>query len=312
MGLTKPIEQNLLSYQGTFMYLKNIIRGDGKMKLKKRLSMVLVFAMLMGTLGLSSPAYAMGNAGDQCVGQISLFAFNFSPKDWVLCDGRTLNKLEYQILFALIGNTFGGDGTTTFKVPDLTNASPVSGANYYMSTNGNFGFAADSLTIGEVCLLPDELVQRISTSGDYFLKCDGATYGITTYTNLYSIIGATFGGNGSSTFGVPNLTNASPLTGMSYYIVHNGMYPSMDGTLATDEFIGSIDLFAFTNRTFSNTAVCNGQTLVTANNQALFALVGNVYGGNAINFSIPDLRGAVPSPSFQYYMTKTGMYPYSD
>ncbi|MGE4214158.1 MAG: tail fiber protein [Anaerotignaceae bacterium] len=279
------------------------------MKLKKRLSMVLVFAALMSTLGLCSPAYAMANAGDECMGQISLLAIKDTPENWVLCDGSTLNIQEYPALFALIGNTFGGDYPTTFKVPDLTNASPVSGAKYYMSIKGNYGFDSGSLIIGEVCLLPDMLVQKTETLVSSFLKCDGSTYSIPSYSSLYSIIGTTFGGNGVNSFSVPDLTKASPLEGLSYYIVHDGMYPTMGGSIPTDEFMGSIDLFPFTNRTFSNTAVCNGQTLVTANNQALSSLVGTTYGGDTNNFAIPDLRGAVPSPSFRYYLITGGIFP---
>lgn len=279
------------------------------MKLKKRLSMVLVFAVLMCTLGLSSPVYAMGNAGYECTGQTSLFAFNYAPMGWVLCDGRILNVSEYPVLFALIGNTFGGDGTTTFALPNLTNASPISGAKYYMSIDGNWGFDASNLTIGEVCLLPDQLVQRTDALGSLFLKCDGSTYNISPYTAFFSVIGTAFGGNGTSTFSVPNLNNASPLAGLSYYIVCNGLYPSMDGSIGNEEFIGSIDLFAFTNRTFNNAAVCNGQTIATSSNGALYSLISTLYGGTTANFAVPDLRGAVPSPNFRYYMITVGCYP---
>lgn len=279
------------------------------MKLKKRLSMVLVFAVLMSTLGLSSPAYAMGNAGDQCIGQISLFAFDFEPMGWVLCDGRTLSISENTALYSLIGTTFGGNGTTTFGVPNLTNASPISRAKYYMSIDGIWGFDYANLTIGEVCLLPDQLVQRTDALGSFFFKCDGSTRSISTYSAFFSVIGTTFGGDGISTFCVPNLTNVSPLEGLSYYIVCNGLYPTMDGAIDTYELIGSIDLFAFTNRTFNNSAVCNGQTLALSSYNALYSLIGSAYGGNTANFAVPDLRGAVPSSSFRYYMITWGIFP---
>ena len=279
------------------------------MKLKKRLSMVLVFAVLMSTLGLCSPAYAMDNTGGESAGQISLLAFDFAPRGWVLCDGSTLNISQYPVLFETIGNTFGGDDSTTFKVPDLRNASPVSGAKYYMSIKDNYGFNSGELTIGEVCLLPDILVQKTDTLGYPFLKCNGSTYSTTTYKAFYDIIGTTFGGNGVTTFGVPDLTKASPLEGLSYYIVCNGLYPQTGEKIPAPEFIASIDLFPFTDRTFSNAAVCNGQILSTANNQALYSLVLTTYGGSNLNFAIPDLRGAVPSPSFQYYLNTGGIYP---
>jgi len=53
------------------------------------------------------------------VGEIRPFAGNFAPSGWHLCDGALLSISEYEVLFALIGTTYGGDGTSTFGVPDL-------------------------------------------------------------------------------------------------------------------------------------------------------------------------------------------------
>lgn len=55
---------------------------------------------------------------DQFLGEIRSFAGSFAPKGWVLCDGRSLAVSQYQALYALIGNTYGGSGAS-FNVPDL-------------------------------------------------------------------------------------------------------------------------------------------------------------------------------------------------
>jgi len=56
---------------------------------------------------------------DQYVGEIRLFAGNYAPEGWVLCDGRLLAISTYSTLYALLGTTYGGDGVSTFAVPDL-------------------------------------------------------------------------------------------------------------------------------------------------------------------------------------------------
>ncbi|SCW45351.1 phage tail protein [Ancylobacter rudongensis] len=52
-------------------------------------------------------------------GEIRLFAGDYAPDGWLLCDGRVLRISEYEILFSLIGTLWGGDGNQTFKLPDL-------------------------------------------------------------------------------------------------------------------------------------------------------------------------------------------------
>lgn len=59
------------------------------------------------------------------VGDIRLFAGTFAPRGWLLCNGALLSISEYETLFALIGTTYGGDGQTTFAVPDLRGRVPV-------------------------------------------------------------------------------------------------------------------------------------------------------------------------------------------
>lgn len=53
------------------------------------------------------------------LGEIRLFSFGYAPQWWATCDGQTMNIVQNQALFALLGTTFGGNGTTTFKLPDF-------------------------------------------------------------------------------------------------------------------------------------------------------------------------------------------------
>ena len=57
--------------------------------------------------------------------EIRITAFNFPPKGWALCNGQLLPINQNQALFALLGTTYGGDGRTTFRLPDLQGRAPV-------------------------------------------------------------------------------------------------------------------------------------------------------------------------------------------
>src|SRR2546423_1147605 len=70
------------------------------------------------------------------VGEIRMFAGNFAPVGWVFCAGQLLPISENDVLFSLIGTTYGGDGQSTFGIPDLQSRVPVHVGN--------------SLTLGEV------------------------------------------------------------------------------------------------------------------------------------------------------------------
>lgn len=53
------------------------------------------------------------------IGQVCLFGFNFVPKGWAQCNGQIMSIAQYSALFSLLGTTYGGDGRTTFALPDL-------------------------------------------------------------------------------------------------------------------------------------------------------------------------------------------------
>ena len=57
------------------------------------------------------------------IGQIELLPFTFAPQNWALCEGQLLQISENEALYSLIGTTFGGDGQTTFALPDQDNVA---------------------------------------------------------------------------------------------------------------------------------------------------------------------------------------------
>jgi len=59
------------------------------------------------------------------IGEIQIFASSYVPGGWLLCDGSLVSISEYQALFTLIGTTYGGDGQSTFALPDLGNRVPI-------------------------------------------------------------------------------------------------------------------------------------------------------------------------------------------
>jgi microcystin-dependent protein len=62
---------------------------------------------------------------DPFIGEIRMFGGNFAPLGWAFCNGQILAISQYDALFALIGTTYGGDGQTTFALPDLRGRIPI-------------------------------------------------------------------------------------------------------------------------------------------------------------------------------------------
>jgi microcystin-dependent protein len=62
---------------------------------------------------------------DQYLGEIRMVAFNFAPYGWALCNGQTLSISQNTALFSLIGTYYGGDGVTTFQLPNLQSRVPI-------------------------------------------------------------------------------------------------------------------------------------------------------------------------------------------
>lgn len=83
------------------------------------------------------------------VGEIRMFAGNFAPAGWMLCQGQLLSISENETLFNLIGTTYGGDGQSTFALPDLSGRIPVhQGNGYVLAQTG--GSESVTLTVNQI------------------------------------------------------------------------------------------------------------------------------------------------------------------
>src|SRR5215217_5016723 len=88
------------------------------------------------------------------VGEIRMFAGNFAPNGWMFCEGQTLPISENDVLFQLIGTTYGGDGEETFNLPNLASRVPIhmgtgpSGTTYQLGEMA--GTEQETLTVQQI------------------------------------------------------------------------------------------------------------------------------------------------------------------
>ena len=83
------------------------------------------------------------------VGEIRMFAGNFEPAGWMFCSGQLLPISEYETLFNLIGTTYGGDGQSTFQLPDLRGRVPLHfGNGFTLAETG--GVETVTLTVSQI------------------------------------------------------------------------------------------------------------------------------------------------------------------
>lgn len=159
------------------------------------------------------------------LGQVELFPAHWEMPGWIKCDGQLLKNYPYYDLLSVLGARFGGNGSTTFAVPQLPPVQfSIGGMEiklaYYIAYKG-YRAMPESL-LGQIVLYTDE--------PPYFtwLKCDGRLLSTAEYNALFSLLGTRFGGDGNTTFGLPNLPALQTPSGaeVPYYIcVRGGDYP---------------------------------------------------------------------------------------
>ena len=185
-------------------------------------------------LGCSSSATAGAGGGmdvpptngdaDALLGRIALFPYAYVPAGWLPCDGRLLSFTTDDYLGNVLTFRFGGDGQSQFALPDLRGKEPGSGLAYCISRAGRYPVAWDQATV--VALLGEVSLFACGFAPAGYLPCDGRALSIASNAALYSLLGARFGGDGVTTFTVPNLTAKSPAPSVDYFIATAGTYPS--------------------------------------------------------------------------------------
>jgi microcystin-dependent protein len=199
------------------------------------------------------------------LGSVDMFAGNFAPKGYALAQGQLLSINQNQALFSILGTTYGGNGTTTFALPDLRGRVPIGaglgpdGHNYVLGEQSG----AESVTLGV-----DNLAPHTHTVPN-------------SVTNSSSPTSVTGGGQ--------PFENRQPTLALTPLITLEGVYPSRN--LSTEDLLGSVTWFAG-NFAPRGTAMANGQLLSINQNTELFSILGTTYGGNgATNFALPNLMG---------------------
>ena len=159
------------------------------------------------------------------LGEVRLFSFNFPPKGWALCNGQLLPINQNQALFSLLGTKYGGNGQTTFALPDLRGRMPMHrGAGYVQ------GQAADeithTLTMAEMPahvhapVGTTDLGNRSSAAGNHPAAARGH-YGPAGDTALHP-------GSISAIGGSQPHNNMPPYLVLSFAIALTGIFPSQN------------------------------------------------------------------------------------
>ena len=184
--------------------------------LKSPLPGVNYFIRLLGILG--------GSPGNSYLGAVKLFPQAALPEQFILCDGSTLPVKGNEALYSVLGTTFGDSDGSKFTLPKLqaTQARLV----YAICNMIPGAYPCDSdrpseaeLT-GTISLVPAPHAERLHRS---YQPCDGRLVSTGDFVGLAPLIGASFGGNGATTVGMPKLV--SPFKGLSYVMNCEGLFP---------------------------------------------------------------------------------------
>ncbi len=164
------------------------------------------------------------------IGEIRLFGGNFAPRDWAFCDGRLLPIASYTTLFAVIGTIYGGDGRTTFGLPDLRGRAPMhpgSGPGLTRRVQGERG-GAETVTLSAT-QLPNHTHQMnaVDAAGNTNVPDDNslAHAGYRTNdisTSLVDMNAAAIANAGSG----QAHDNMAPSLAINFIIALEGIFPS--------------------------------------------------------------------------------------
>lgn len=192
-----------------------------------------------------------------------VFAGDFEPVDWAFCHGQFLMVEQYPLLFSVIGTTYGGDGTSTFALPDLRGCTAV-GVGFGnvvlgrrdgsprvsagTGTRGTLGLGLNwCIATSEVpWVRSDPFVGEMSvfageTAPPGWALCHGQEFLISEYQQLFSVLGTTYGGDGTSTFALPQLSGRAPAgigqgPGLPEMVLgQTGIFPMIAGPTAWNE-----------------------------------------------------------------------------
>ncbi len=162
------------------------------------------------------------------LGEIRIFAFPFAPRGWALCDGAELQIRQNQALYAIIGNNYGGNGSTTFNLPDLRGRTAIHTTDAAHTHPGEqTGKEDHTLAIAEMPLHNHQArasAQAATTgnpAGNYWAISTANNYGT---DNPKASTAPALANSGSS----QGHSNMQPYTVINYCIAITGIFPPRD------------------------------------------------------------------------------------
>ncbi|MDF2178067.1 tail fiber protein [Aliiglaciecola sp. CAU 1673] len=167
---------------------------------------------------------------DPFVGEIRMFAGNFAPRGWAFCDGQLLAVSQNDALFSLFGTIYGGDGRTTFGLPDLRGRIPIhmgSGPGLTPRNIGSRGGAEhETLTANQIAAHNHSFSATSSAASD--ASPANNSIAASTGANLYGSNNpaAMNGASITPTGGSQSHTNLMPTLCIHFIVALVGIYPS--------------------------------------------------------------------------------------
>ncbi len=164
---------------------------------------------------------------DPYLGEIRMFGGDFEPKDWKFCNGQLLAVSNYSALYSLLGTIYGGDGRTTFALPDLRSRVPVhqgSGGGLTPRKIGAKG-GVENVTLTLQQIGSHTHTMKAGDDPDQFIP-DGHAFAPVPYYQDASSDVSLDSGALSTSGGGGDHKNKQPFLGINFIIALTGIYPS--------------------------------------------------------------------------------------
>jgi len=163
------------------------------------------------------------------VGEIRIFGFNWAPLDWARCDGSLLPINQYNTLYALLGTTFGGDGVTTFGIPDLRGRAAMGATSqYHQGLKGGYetvSLAANQLPAHTHTLnASNDQADNVSPASNYLAQVPPVGRSRNMYAAAQNLVNMHANSISITGGGLPH-NNMQPFLAISYCIALAGIFP---------------------------------------------------------------------------------------
>lgn len=175
------------------------------------------------------------------IGYVTMFAGNFAPKSWAFCNGQTINIASNTALFSILGTTYGGNGTTTFQLPNTQGRTVVGAGSGPGLSTYNLGQAAgtNSVTITTQQMPAHVHPVSVTAQNNCMMGSDasvsaanGSTYARDAVNMPYDSNPGASGGTFPATLSMTNQGNNQPMgiqrpmLGLNYIICQYGVFPA--------------------------------------------------------------------------------------